>query len=74
MVKITIDYSKCSGPKDCGICIRTCPQAVFLNAPIGKFNPNKRPDNHQVLPFFVNTCTSCKICENKCPEKCITVY
>jgi Pyruvate/2-oxoacid:ferredoxin oxidoreductase delta subunit len=73
MIQITIDEKKCTRPPDCTICLRFCPQGVFMNYPRQKREPGKAAGDWVVVPVEMTLCSGCKICEEVCPEKAITV-
>jgi Pyruvate/2-oxoacid:ferredoxin oxidoreductase delta subunit len=69
LVKIEINEMKCQSPRDCHRCLQMCPEGVFLNY--------QRQINNimewVVTPVFLSLCTGCKVCEDICPQKAITV-
>ncbi|NLE05533.1 MAG: 4Fe-4S binding protein [Crenarchaeota archaeon] len=59
--RVTIDYSKCE-PCKAGTCMGVCPQGIF------EIDTNKKP---QIIND--SECTLCRICEDLCPTKAITI-
>lgn len=59
MKKITVNPTWC---KRCGICADSCPQKVF------DWEKDQLPQ-----PTRTEQCTTCKICEIKCPDFAIQV-
>ena len=72
--EITIDNSTCLGPLDCGQCLQTCPQTVFIAGPTKKwkFRETDRKD-YLVYARYYDQCVTCFKCVEVCPEECITV-
>lgn len=74
---IYIDYSKCTTPFDCKLCLRKCPQSCFEVNPIyvQKFveTDKKVPGSFRLTPFYLDKCTMCMDCVEICPVKAITV-
>lgn len=75
--KITIDYSRCTIPFDCKLCLRTCPTSVFrvetLKSERGKETNKKEPGAYKVEPWFRDRCTTCMDCVRVCPVDAITI-
>lgn len=62
MVKVSVDYEKCSGE---ALCTDLCPVNVYeMQTVDGGKNP---------VPVRENDCVLCMICEVNCPTKAITV-
>lgn len=61
MVRIVIDYAKCTGNTD-KICVEICPVSIFRNEKSGK-------------PEVVNeeACTLCRTCQVNCPSQAIEI-
>lgn len=57
--KISINYKWC---KACGICIDMCPTGVYQRDELGK------PKD-----VFAEKCTSCRLCELRCPDFAIRI-
>ncbi|MFX1449847.1 MAG: ferredoxin family protein [Promethearchaeota archaeon] len=60
MVKIDIDFDKCTG---CGTCVETCPVNVY--------KIDKEKGKTEIVA--ISECLDCKACEVQCPEECIEV-
>ncbi len=73
MMQITIDDQKCTRPPECTKCLQRCPEGVLANYPRQKRAPGKDAGDWVVMPVHVSLCTGCKICEEVCPEKAISV-
>jgi len=58
MPKVVIDYNKC---KTRAVCFDNCPVGVF-----------EKKDG-KVVVVHPETCTVCRLCEEGCPEKAVTV-
>ena len=65
MVKVEVDYEKCTG---CGTCIDTCPVEVFELRELPEYGGESKS-------VVVNNdeCLACLACEAECPELAITV-
>lgn len=61
MVRIIIDYDKCSGEKD-KICVEICPFSVFTS------RGNSKPD-----VVNVENCILCRTCQVNCPQQAIQI-
>lgn len=44
-----------------------------MNYPQDKRTPDKKAGDWVVVPVQMTLCTGCKICEEVCPQKAITV-
>jgi Pyruvate/2-oxoacid:ferredoxin oxidoreductase delta subunit len=73
MIQITIDEKKCTRPPECTKCLRLCPEGVLLTYPRERREVGKAAGDWVVVPSEVTLCTGCKICEEVCPEKAVTV-
>ncbi len=73
MIQINIDEKKCVRPPECTKCLQLCPEGVLLNYPRDRRAPGKAAGDWVVVPAQTTLCTGCKICEQVCPEKAITV-
>jgi len=69
---IVIDYTKCSNPLTCGVCMRTCTPAVFITYPL-KRKRDEICKEWRLEPTFKDKCTFCKKCEEVCPKGAIKV-
>ena len=70
---INIKHSKCLGAEKCGICLKVCPQGVFMNVPEGEYVYKKNPESRKIIPSFKELCNKCKLCVYNCPKKCIII-
>jgi len=73
MMQIEIDEQKCKSPRECLKCLEVCSEGVFMNYPRQGRAPGKRAGDWTMVPALVSLCTGCKICEDVCPEKAVTV-
>jgi len=70
-VKIKIDYTKCTNPKECRKCVNLCPAGVFM-----LYFTDKNfytPENYIVDPVLSQLCTYCEKCIQICPEDAISL-
>jgi NAD-dependent dihydropyrimidine dehydrogenase PreA subunit len=70
MYKITIESERCSGPFECGICMRSCPIAVFGTYPVNR-QRGQVCEDWQIVPVFPDLCNGCAVCVTDCPERAI---
>ncbi|MEM2147795.1 MAG: 4Fe-4S binding protein [Candidatus Bathyarchaeia archaeon] len=61
MVKITIDYCKCSGGDE-EICVEICPASVF------RYRKRGKPEIADA-----SNCILCRACQVNCPEQAIKI-
>ncbi|MFC2027976.1 4Fe-4S dicluster domain-containing protein [Chloroflexota bacterium] len=73
MINIEFDSSKCSDPRDCRKCMDACPEGVFMTYPQDMRAPGKAAGNWAIMPSFIKLCTGCRICEDVCPAKALSV-
>jgi Pyruvate/2-oxoacid:ferredoxin oxidoreductase delta subunit len=73
MIQIKIDEKKCTRPPKCTRCLLSCPEGVLWNYPRDRRAPGKKAGDWVVVPVKMTLCTGCKICEETCPEKAVTV-
>jgi NAD-dependent dihydropyrimidine dehydrogenase PreA subunit len=69
--KIKVDYSKCTNPEDCKICLGLCQPAVLILTFTDKDYHN--PKNWIIVPIFPGLCIGCNLCVDQCPEQAISV-
>jgi len=62
MVTVVVDEKKCDGD---GICVTTCPVAVF--------EMQRKGDSEKSVPKNESQCIVCRACEAQCPKSAITV-
>jgi len=70
-----VDYAKCTG---CGMCIKECPQQIFVAVPKSRVGSVVLCSNHAVVKATVIKsckvgCIKCEACVKACPEHCITM-
>jgi Na+-translocating ferredoxin:NAD+ oxidoreductase subunit B len=70
-----VDYAKCTG---CGMCVKECPQQIFVTVPRGRRGSVVVCSNHAVVKATVIKsckagCIKCEACVRACPEQCITM-
>ena len=73
MMQIEINEEKCKSPRECLKCLQACPELIFIIYPRDARAPGKRAGNWAIVPVLKSLCTGCKICEEICPEKAVTV-
>ena len=73
MMQIEIDEQKCQSPQECRKCVLACPEGIFLNYTRDVSAQGKNARNWVIVPVFKSLCTGCKVCEEVCPEKAVTV-
>jgi 2-oxoglutarate ferredoxin oxidoreductase subunit delta len=61
MKKPVINNTWCKG---CGMCVDSCPKAVFEHKYLGDVPTVSRP----------NDCVACSVCELKCPDFALTLF
>lgn len=63
---VEIDSEKCSG---CGLCVLFCPTKAL------SYDEYEDPENEEMryLEFRAADCTQCRLCEDVCLRKCLTV-
>ncbi|GAB1455089.1 RnfABCDGE type electron transport complex subunit B [Spirochaetota bacterium] len=70
-----VDYDKCTG---CGMCVRECPQNLFVLAPKDRKGSLVLCSNRSVVKSTVLKsckvgCIKCEACVRACPEQCISM-
>lgn len=70
-----VDYAKCTG---CGMCVKECPQQIFVTVPRERKGSVVLCSNHAVVKATVLKsckvgCIKCEACVRVCPEQCITM-
>jgi len=73
MVQIEINDEKCTTARECRKCMAACPEGVFMTYPRVGRRPGTTAENWAIKPIFVSSCTACKVCEEVCPPRAITV-
>lgn len=69
--KILIDYEKCTDPRSCQMCMKTCPLALFIC-----YSPDEEsndPDIWRVDVAFTDLCIRCNDCATVCPKGAIAI-
>ncbi len=69
MMQIEINEEKCKSSRECRKCLQACPEGVFLSIA----RAGSAPDKRVVVPVFMSFCSGCKICEEVCPQKAVTL-
>ncbi len=74
---VQIDYSKCTTPFTCKVCLRLCPQSVFYlrSVKMEKFKETDKsePGSFKLTPLFRDKCTACNECVKACPIGAISI-
>jgi Na+-translocating ferredoxin:NAD+ oxidoreductase RNF subunit RnfB len=70
-----VDYLKCTG---CGMCVKECPQQIFVTVPKDRKGSVVLCSNHAVVKATVIKsckvgCIKCEACVKACPENCIAM-
>jgi Pyruvate/2-oxoacid:ferredoxin oxidoreductase delta subunit len=73
MMQIEINQEKCQSPRECLKCLQSCPEGVFMNYPRDARAPGRKAGNWVIVPVQKSLCTGCKVCEEVCPQKAVTV-
>jgi len=73
MIQIEINEEKCKSPRKCRKCIEACPEGVFMTYPRQARAPGKKAGDWAIVPVLVSLCTGCKVCEEVCLRKAVTV-
>jgi len=68
---VEIDYSKCTSPEECGVCLQVCPSAVFIMYFTDEDFHN--PKEWKVEAMFTSLCSHCNLCVKKCPKNAISI-
>lgn len=72
--QLTVDLNLCRHPLECGLCLRTCPQAVFKTVPGQVYKFKETPEEEYVLlPYYWMACTGCGECVKICPRGAIRI-
>ncbi len=66
---IMVDYRKCGDPRECKMCLKVCPSALFIMYP-PDYKSND-PDEWRVDVAFTDLCTRCGDCVRDCPRDAI---
>ena len=73
-MRITIDWTKCSG---CGTCVSVCPVSLFeLVKGKSSWKKSMSKNIKTSKTFFTaesGNCTGCKTCEVNCPNEAIKI-
>jgi ferredoxin len=70
-VRVQIDKEKCEGPLKCGICLKSCPAAVFITFPKAREKGKICEDWDIVADDTL--CWGCGRCIKVCPRNAITI-
>lgn len=70
-VNINIDVAKCTGPIECGKCLRNCPAAVFFTYPESRIKGEIC--NNWKIAIDDTFCWGCGICTDVCPKNAIII-
>ncbi len=76
-LKIKVDYSKCTDPKMCRICVGQCPPGVFNLLFYDKDYHD--PKDWRILAVFPKNCLNyknngkCDKCVKECPKGAISI-
>ena len=73
MMQIDINEKKCKSPRECLKCLQACPEGVLMNYPRQARAPGKPAGDWLIVPAMMSLCTGCKVWEDVCPEKALTV-
>ena len=71
-IRMEVDQQKCNNAMDCKICLKVCPQKVFVMLP-ATYEKYKLSEKFYVRPVHIIACTACGICVEKCPKSAIKV-
>ena len=77
--KIEWDGTKCLTPLVCKICLQICPGQVFRSGHYklayqrGKEYDVKEPGRYKVFAEWLDQCTGCNLCIERCPANAITI-
>ena len=69
--KIKVNYTKCTNPEECKICLKLCQPAVLILTFTDTDYYN--PKNWKLVPAFPGLCIGCNLCVEQCPQQAITV-
>ncbi|MFX1450539.1 MAG: 4Fe-4S dicluster domain-containing protein [Promethearchaeota archaeon] len=75
-LKIKYDEEKCLGVQECKLCLKICPESVFMMSPKGgmkKFKTADEADGYELWIIYESTCTGCNWCVNICPTKALSI-
>nr|HID58004.1 ferredoxin [Desulfobacterales bacterium] len=62
-IKVEINFSRCTGIKGCGGCVRVCPVNIFV----------ENGSNPAVILENEDECTLCNLCVGACVHDAITI-
>ena len=75
--RIEIDYTRCTIPMYCKLCLQTCPQACFAvnHAKFERLKESNReePGDYVLSAPYRYNCTMCDVCVTVCPVNAITI-
>ena len=63
-ITIEVDFSKCTGIKVCGGCVRVCPVNIF----------DKEGDKPSITADNEDECTLCDLCKRACTPSAIMIH
>jgi len=78
VTQVQIDHNKCVTPYACKLCLRVCPEAVFVVKAV-KVQKFKETDPHEpgawkLYTNYADKCTGCKDCVEICPSNAIALF
>jgi len=62
-IKVEINFEKCPGVSECGLCIQRCPVTIF----------EKQIDSPAIIEDNEDECTLCDVCLDACNPNAITI-
>lgn len=71
-IRIEVDREKCGNAMECKLCLRICPQMVFMMFP-STYEKYKLSEKFYVRPVHAIACVLCNLCVEKCPKGAIKI-
>jgi len=74
MVRIEVNYDKCTEPMLCRKCLQVCPLAVFGLEPLeNRVEVGREPRKWKLDVVYPELCNGCGGCAKICPVEALTM-